>query len=131
MNLDTLLKQSDAYTDEALSKANALIYANKALAVINAKLGTELPYFADTITVYIALTETWQRQLLIPYLNYSIKMNDSSLNEASRYESEFYTNLSEFEEVYSQILAAPYLVNVKGSIFQGSARQPNRGWFRN
>lgn len=129
MNLEKLIKLSDDYTDEALTKAQTINFANKALAVINSKLRTELPYFADVITNYTALTDTWLMTLILPYLNYSIKMNDSSIVEASRYENEFYAALATFETQFTETLDAAYTANVTGGIYRGSPRNSNSGWF--
>lgn len=129
MNLEKLSKLSDSYTDEALTKNQVLYYANKAIAVINSKLRTELPLFTDNTTDYTALTDTWLMYMILPYINYSIKMNDSSLSEANRYEGEFWAAFTEFESQFMELLDATYTSKVKGNIFRGSARNSNSGWF--
>lgn len=129
MNLEKLSKLSDSYTDEALTKNQVLYYANKAVAIINSRLRTELPLFVDNTTDYTALTETWLMYLILPYINYSIKMNDSSLAEAGRYESEFWAAFTDFESQFMDLLDATYVTKVKGNIFRSSARNSNSGWF--
>lgn len=129
MKLEALVLQSDAYTDEAISSANAVRYANKAVAVINSRLNTTLPFFVSHSVEYEALNDTWLMRLIVPYLNYSIKMNDSSSSEAGHYYQEFLEALSEFEEKFYEVLDPSYTENVSGNIYLGTVRNPNKGWF--
>jgi hypothetical protein len=83
MTLTEMTKSANSYTDENFSATQCLPFVNEAIGSINAELDCELPFINDVNTDYLALSETWIRQLLIPYIAYSIKMNDGSLNEAS------------------------------------------------
>lgn len=129
MTLTELYKQSEYYTDETMSATFALSYANKALAYINTELNLLLPFFPDALTAYTALSDSWLMRLILPYLNYGIKMNDASMNEAVRYEEEFFAALSSFRESFSTSIDAEYISENASNIYQSSARNVNPGWF--
>jgi len=82
MNLTQMTQVANAYTDENMRVNQTLFFANEAIGTINAELDCELPFIESASNDYIALSETWIRQVLIPYISYSIKMNDASLQEA-------------------------------------------------
>lgn len=129
MKLSELKTQSEAYTDEIMTSAFALAYANKAIAYINTEISIELPFFANVDDDYDALTDAWLMRLVTPYLAYGIKMNDTSLSEANRYEQEFAASLIAFKEVFADVIDAEYLTDNASNIWQGSARNVNSGWF--
>lgn len=85
MNLTELTVIANDYTDENFSETITLQFANEAIAKINIELKSKLPYFNGTED-YLALDEAWLRTVVVPYIAYSIKMNDGSLNEAMIYE---------------------------------------------
>lgn len=94
-----LYEISDAFTDELQHVVQGVNYANQAIARINTRIGLNLPYFADEQDAYNHLNINWLRTLVLPYMNWGIKMNDGSLNEADRYLEEFFMALADFEDV--------------------------------
>lgn len=94
MTLTEMTQAANLYTDENFNPIQCLAFVNEAIGAVNAELDAELPFIDSVSTNYIALTETWIRQLLIPYIAYSIKMNDGSLQEASVYLRMFENGLS-------------------------------------
>jgi hypothetical protein len=132
MKLSAIMSVSDSYTDEVVSTTNALLYANEAVALINTKCSIELPFFADTTTDYTALSESWLRRLLVTYLNYSVKMNDSSLNEASMYRTSFYEALMDFSAIYMNIVDEAYMdTTLSGVETMDTSDAVDTGWFSN
>jgi hypothetical protein len=133
MKLSALMSISDAYTDEVLTTTKAVLYANEAVAKLNTKFGIELPFFEDTTTDYDALDESWSRRLFVTYLSYAVKMNDSSLNEASMYLNQFEMAMMDFEGVYIDVLDSEYLTgNVNGvETMDTSDAVDTTGWFYN
>lgn len=129
MTLTELYKQSEYYTDEAMTAQFALAYANKAIAYINTELGLLIPEFPDVITDYTAVPKNWLLRLILPYLAYGTKINDSSLNEAARFEQEFMSALSSFREHFAEVLDSSYISANASNIYQGGARNTNPGWF--
>lgn len=90
MNLSQITAAANVYTDENFNTTTAQIYANEAIAKINIELKAKLPFFGiETNDDYTALDEKWLRTVVIPYVSYSIKMNDGSLNEADRFLRQF------------------------------------------
>lgn len=129
MNLTDLYKQSEYYTDEAVTTAFALSYANKAISYLNTELGLTLPIFGDVTTDYTVLPDSWLMRLILPYIAYGIKMKDTSLTEAARYEEEFFVALASFRDKYYDIVDAEYISEDSSNIWQSSARNVNPGWF--
>ena len=84
MTLNAITAAANAFTDETATQALTMSFANEAIAKINAQLKTKLPYI-DAQADYTALDEKWVRVVVIPYVAYSIKLNDGSLNEADRF----------------------------------------------
>ena len=79
---------SNDYTDENFSDALVRSFADNAISRINVEIKTKLPSYAIE-GEYIALSDDWQRLIVIPFVCWSIKMNDSSLNEADVYWGQF------------------------------------------
>lgn len=94
-----LYRISDAFTDELQHVVDGVNYANQAIAKINTRIGLTLPYFESEQSEYDSLDIHWLKTLVIPYMNWGIKMNDGSLNEADRYLQEFLGALDDFEDV--------------------------------
>ena len=85
MNLVDLTAIANSYTDENFSTTLTKLFADEAIATINTELKANLPAFpASASTAYTALSDDWLRAVVAPYIAYSIKMNDGSLNEADR-----------------------------------------------
>lgn len=104
MTLETLLQWSESFTDETQTTANALAFANRAIAEINTEARLVLPIILTTTADYTALPESWFIRLILPYLNYGVKMNDSSLAEADRYKMDFDISLAKFKDMASTIV---------------------------
>lgn len=85
MTLTDMTNSANAYTDENTSATTCLFFVNEAIGTINSELDCSLPFITNVNTDYIGLTETWVRQVLIPYICYSIKMNDGSITEANMF----------------------------------------------
>ena len=85
MNVTDMTSAANAYTDENFKPTQVLFFVNEAIGTINAQLNCSLPFVSDGTTDYTGLNETWIRQILIPYICYSIKMNDGSINEANMF----------------------------------------------
>lgn len=79
---------SNDYTDENFSDNLIKNFADSGISRINVELNTILPPYDDAET-YLAISDDWQRMVIIPFVCWSIKMNDSSLNEAERYRIQF------------------------------------------
>lgn len=129
MKLSELIKMSDAFTDETVTTQNAINYANKGIAAVNTRLGIGLPFFTDASTEYTALTPSWLLSLVGTYINYAVKLNDSSLNEADRYKTEFNDFLSLFSGEYTKFVAEAYL-NGQTGVYQITTEEAiDMGWF--
>lgn len=90
MNLAQITAAANVYTDENFNTTTVQTYTNEAIARINIELKAKLPFFnVDTSDDYSALAEQWIRTVIVPYVAYSIKMNDGSLNEADRFLRQF------------------------------------------
>lgn len=98
MTLSDITKNSSIFTDESFSDADLLSLANRAISRINSECGTLLPFYIDLSSVYDALPDIWQLDIISPYISYGIKMNDSSITEANIYLDEFYKSLNNFKD---------------------------------
>lgn len=93
MTLTEITNAANAYTDENFEPTTVLYFVNEVISKINSELKCNLPIFENVTEDYTALENKWIISLFIPYACYSIKMNDSSLNEADRYLGIFNSNL--------------------------------------
>ena len=98
MTLSDITKNSSIFTDESFSDADLLSLANRAISRINAECRTLLPFYIDLSSVYDALPDIWQLDIISPYISYGVKMNDSSITEANIYLDEFYKALNNFKD---------------------------------
>lgn len=102
MTISELTSLSNSFTDESVLISNCINYANAAIAIINNEVNLILPFFemdTNSSTVdYTALPKQWQISLIGNYINYSVKLNDSSMTEAKEYKTNFYDALSRFKE---------------------------------
>lgn len=94
MTLTDLTNTANSYTDESFSAQVTMKYANTCIGIINTKLKSKLPLFTDVSTPYLALSDSWLETVVIPYLCWSIKMNDGSINEAREYQYQFEKGLA-------------------------------------
>jgi hypothetical protein len=81
MTITEITRIANNYTDEVFATSVCLDFANEAIAKINVALGATLPYMNLT-SDYTALDEQWIRTVIVPYVSYSIKLNDGSINES-------------------------------------------------
>jgi len=129
MNIKDLVASSNILTDESVSNADARKFLNMAIADINTTLFTELPFFDTNYdTSYTALTDSWQLNLLIPYCNWAVKMNDGSITEAREYLRMYYDSLTKFERVYMSILAEEHLGTHTGAYQMDTSTAIDWGW---
>jgi hypothetical protein len=83
MTITEITRIANNYTDEVFTSSVCLDFANEAIAKINAMLGAKLPYYAITGDYSTTiLGDEWQRTVIVPYVSYSIKLNDGSINES-------------------------------------------------
>lgn len=143
MKLSELITISDSYTDEVLTSTKGILYANEVVAKINSKYGLDLPFFEnatddwtfldpDTDLAVAVLPPTWMRRLFVPWMNYSVKMNDSSLNEAAEYKSEFFEAMMDFGENYLNILDEYFLTGDMNGVYTiNTTGAVDPGWYYN
>jgi hypothetical protein len=81
MTITEITRIANNYTDEVFTASVCLDFANEAIAKVNVALGTTLP-FMNLNNEYTALAEQWIRTVIIPYVSYSIKLSDGSINES-------------------------------------------------
>lgn len=87
MTINEIANLANDYTDENFSDSLVQGFADSAISRINVELNTALPFYGDG--TYLAISDDWQRMIVVPFVCWSIKMNDSSLNEAERYRIQF------------------------------------------
>lgn len=101
MVLNDIVSNSNYVTDEELNDNNLVGMANSAIAEVNSKCSTNLPFFAEinvSTTPYIAITASWLLRLVEPYLSYSIAANDTNSNDRDFHYNRFLQAINEFKE---------------------------------
>lgn len=101
MNLTDIVENSNYVTDEELNDNNLVGMANSAIAEVNSKCSTNLPFFVQenvSTTPYIATTPSWVLRLIEPYLSYSIAANDTNANDRDFHYNRFLQAIAEFKE---------------------------------
>lgn len=88
MTLSEIATLANNYTDENIRTNIIRGFVNTSLSRINAELKTKLPLINEGED-YTALGSDWIHTIVIPYVCWSIKMNDGSLNEARMYELQY------------------------------------------
>ena len=100
MILKEIYENSSYVTDEDMSSSQIVALANSAIAEINTKIGTKLPFYTNenyqTIP-YDKFDNSWQLRLIEPYLSYSIAENDSDVNARDFHYERFKMALREFQ----------------------------------
>ena len=100
MLLDDVVKNSNYVTDEEIADANLVGMANSAIAEVNIKCGTALPFFVDdnvSTTAYNAIAAFWVLRLIEPYLAYSIAANDTDTNARDFHYNRFLLAINDFK----------------------------------
>ena len=99
MLLKDIYEGSTYMTDEEMSTDQSVAAANQAIAEINAKVGTKLPFYKTENyqeIEYDAFSNSWQLRLIEPYLSFAIATNDSDTNARDFHYNRFLSALSEF-----------------------------------
>lgn len=100
MLVKEIYESSQYVTDEEMTSTQSINAANSAIAEINTKIGTKLPFYTSenyqTIK-YDKFNESWQLRLIEPYLSYSIAANDSDINARDFHYNRFLAALKEFQ----------------------------------
>lgn len=115
MTLIKMTTAANAYCDENYTTLLTMNYVNEAIAQINSELDCTLPFIESDSAEYVALSETWIRSLFIPYICWSIKMNDGSLNEADRYLVSYNRNFEKLKLLKDNVISETY----QGENFSG------------
>lgn len=100
MLLKEIYESSQYVTDEEMTSNQAVGAANAAIAEINTKVGTNLPFYTSDnyqTVAYDKFSDSWQMRLLEPYLAYSIMANDSDINNRDFHYNRFLAALKEFQ----------------------------------
>lgn len=100
MLLDDVVKNSNYVTDEELEDTNLVGISNSAIAEINSKCSTNLPFFVEenvSTTIYNAITASWVLRLIEPYLAYSIAANDTDSDARDFHYNRFLVAINDFK----------------------------------
>jgi len=92
MTLNEITTAANAFTDENFAASTIKVFADEAIAKINVELKSDLPYLHSS-SAYTALDDKYLRTTIVPYVCYSIKMNDGSLNEAEMFKRKWQEGL--------------------------------------
>lgn len=99
MLLKDIYESSNYMTDEEMTSDQAVAIANSAIAEINTKIGTNLPFYIDSNyqeVKYEAFDSSWQLRLIEPYLSFGIATNDSDSNSRDFHYQRFLSALADF-----------------------------------
>lgn len=107
MTLTNIASTANDYTDESLSTGIIKSFVNGAISKINITLKSTLPVIDDT-EPYTALSDDWVHTVIIPYVCWGIKMNDSSTNEANMYLYQYESGLRELKKNKQSAVAEEY-----------------------
>lgn len=143
MLLKDIYKNSNYLTDEDMTNSNVIGLANNAIAEINTKVKTNLPFYTEdnySTTEYDAITASWQLRLIEPYLTFSIITNDGVDNAYMNFHyNRFLTALSDFKkdgldsikELNDDGTATGYIgkAKKKAIIQENMEANPFRGWW--
>lgn len=139
MQISDIINASDSYTDENTIRVQANNYINEAIAIINSK-GFNLPLLKADEADYKAMPDFWQIRLLVNYVNYGVKMLETDLVEADRYERKFYEALRDFLTNGYRFIADEYVGFIQpdgtlnkdgiGGVYKlDTSGAINKGWF--
>lgn len=137
MEYQKLVAHINLVSDEDFEFREVLGFINDAIAKINIEVGAIFPLIDEAFDLPIdeypldAISETWQRQLLVPYAAGRIKENDSSQFEYTDWYGQFDINLQQFKNLVT--VPDKYLdPNVGGGMYEGDFStnifSPTKGW---
>ena len=143
MLLKDIYKNSNYLTDEDMTNSNVIGLANNAIAEINTKVKTDLPFYTEdnySTTEYDAITASWQLRLIEPYLTFSIFTNDGVDNNTMNFHyNRFLTAISDFKKdgldyiknLNDDGTATGYVGNAKkkATVKENIEANPFRGWW--
>jgi hypothetical protein len=101
MLLNEIVNNANYITDEEMDSNNLVGIANCAIAEINGKVSTKLPFFTEnnvSTKPYNAITPTWILRLIEPYLSYSIAANDTDSDMRDFHYNRFLQAINDFKE---------------------------------
>jgi hypothetical protein len=135
MTITEITRIANNYTDEVFTASVCLDFANEAISKINIALGAKLPYYTPTgdypTTIF---GDEWQRTVVVPYVSYSIKLNDGSINESQvNFLQRFEQGMRELRKNKKQAIPDTKDDNgnflYRGVNFGGIARMPKLGTY--
>lgn len=108
MEVMKLINHINLATDEDFEILEVIQFINDGIARINVEVSANFPFIEDDLPnesmyqfeEYDAFSDSWQRQLLIPYAAGRIKENDSSQFEYTDWYNQFERNLKQFKEKF-------------------------------
>jgi hypothetical protein len=125
MTITEITRIANNYTDEVFTNLVCLDFANEAIAKINVALGAALPDMTASAD-YTALASQWIRTVVVPYVSYSIKLNDGSINESQvNFLQRFEQGMRELRKNKKQAITENY----RGDNFGGIATMPKLGTY--
>jgi hypothetical protein len=138
MRISEITRIANNYTDEVFTNLVCLDFANETIAKINVALGTKLPYMSIVTGTtdsadYTALPEEWIRTVVVPYVCYSIKLSDGSINESQinflqRYENGIKELKKARSTVFPNDSTSPFY-QYRGPNFGGVVQMPKLGTY--
>lgn len=138
MELTRLVAHINSVTDEDFDFMQVIGFINDAVAKINSEAGAKFPFIDETDGLelleqdeWTALSETWIRQLIVPYAAGRIKENDSSQFEYTDWYAQFEMNLAKFITKYSIPVQYQDTTSREGRYeddYAGNMFSPMRGW---
>lgn len=102
MTLDKIYEDVNLQTDESYDEETLLPFFNDAISYINRRKHTYYPYLeTDVLDTYnyIALKETWIRQIVVNYMCHLVKTLDSSQFEYTDFLKKCEDAMSDFMQV--------------------------------
>lgn len=81
MTIAEVFEDVNLQTDESYENNELIPFFNDSISYINRRKHTFYPYISATVNVeteYEALSETWQRQIIVNYMCHLVKTIDSS-----------------------------------------------------
>lgn len=108
MTLTDITNIANNYTDENFDTSVTIDYANSAISKVNIAVKSKLPLITDSTEEYIGLDDFWINDVIVPYVCWSIKMNDGSIAEAREYLYQFQSALQELKKNKKLVIAEEY-----------------------